>query len=53
MRTWLEQQSEYLNEVKTRFRNQRIVNVEQDARDIDQWEQLNPIAARLEAAGLA
>lgn len=52
MRTLLEQQSEYLEEIKTRFRNQRITHVEQDARDINRWEQLKSFAASLEAAGL-
>ncbi len=52
MRARLEQQSEYLKEIKTRFRDQ-IIHIEQNARDINRREQLKPIAAPLEAAGLA
>ncbi len=53
MRTRLEQQSKYLEEIETRFRGQKLIHIEQDARDINRREQLNPIAARLDAAGLS
>jgi arsenite-transporting ATPase len=48
----LEQQSEYLEEIETRFREQKIVLVHQDARDITSREQLSAIAGQLEDAGL-
>jgi arsenite-transporting ATPase len=48
----LEQQSEYLEEIETRFREQKIVLVHQDVRDITSREQLSAIAGQLEDAGL-
>jgi arsenite-transporting ATPase len=53
MRTRLKQQSEYLEEIRTRFRDQSIIYVEQEARDMNRREQPQPIAARLDAAGFA
>jgi arsenite/tail-anchored protein-transporting ATPase len=53
MRARLEQQSDYLEEIKTRFWDQSIIHIEQNARDINRREQLKLITARLEAAGLA
>jgi arsenite-transporting ATPase len=53
MRARLEQQSEYLEEISERFREQKIIQVEQDARDITKREQLITIAEQLEAAGLS
>ncbi len=52
MRARLEQQSEYLKEIKARFLDQRIVHVEQDARDITEREQLSSTAEQLDAASL-
>lgn len=52
MRSRLEQQSEYLREIESRFEEQRVVRVEQDARDITNRDQLEPIARQLDAAGL-
>ena len=52
MRARLEQQSEYLKEIKARFSDQRIVHVEQDSHDIIERGQLTSIAAQLDAASL-
>ena len=52
MRARLEQQSEYLKEIKARFSDQRIVHVEQDSHDIIERGQLSSIAAQLDAASL-
>ncbi|CAN5858840.1 TRC40/GET3/ArsA family transport-energizing ATPase [soil metagenome] len=52
MRSRLEQQSEYLDEIKERFEGHEIVRVEQDAHDITHRDQLEPIARQLDAAGL-
>jgi arsenite/tail-anchored protein-transporting ATPase len=52
MRARLEQQSEYLREIEERFREQRIIRVEQDARDITRREQLAAIAEQLDDANL-
>lgn len=49
MQARLEQQSEYLGEIEDRFRGQKIVCVEQDARDITRREQLQAIAGQLDA----
>lgn len=51
LRARLEQQSEYLSEITTRFQDQRVMQIEQDAHDITRREQLNGIAKQLEAAG--
>ncbi len=53
LRARLEQQSEYLDEITTRFRDQRVIQIEQDAHDITRREQLSGIAEQLEAASLA
>ena len=53
MRSRLEQQSEYLEEIRSRFEKKQIVRVEQGARDITEREQLDPIARQLDEAGLA
>ena len=53
MRARLEQQSEYLREIKERFRGQNIIHVEQDARDITRREQLTAIAEQLDDAELS
>jgi arsenite-transporting ATPase len=50
MRARLEQQSEYLREIGERFQGHRIIRVLQDARDITRTEQLETIAAQLDAA---
>jgi arsenite-transporting ATPase len=50
MRARLEQQSEYLREIRERFQGHRIIRVLQDARDITRTEQLETIAAQLDAA---
>ena len=52
MRARLEQQSEYLKEIKARFSDQRIVHVEQDPHDIIERGQLSSIAEQLDAASL-
>ncbi len=52
MRARLEQQSEYLKEIKARFSDQRIVHVEQDPHDIIERGQLSSIAKQLDAASL-
>jgi arsenite-transporting ATPase len=52
MRARLEQQSEYLREIEERFRKQRIIHVEQDARDVTRREQLAVIAEHLGDAEL-
>lgn len=52
MRSRLEQQAEYLQEIHERFEGKDIVRVEQDARDITHREQLDPIAHQLDSAGL-
>jgi arsenite-transporting ATPase len=52
MRARLEQQSEYLREIEERFREQKIIRVEQDARDITRREQLVAIAEQLDNANL-
>ena len=52
MRSRLEQQSEYLREIESRFEKQRVVRVEQEARDITHRDQLESIARQLDAAGL-
>lgn len=52
MRSRLEQQSEYLEEIEARFRKQTIVRVEQDARDITSKDQLRSVARQLDDAGL-
>jgi arsenite-transporting ATPase len=52
MRSRLEQQHEYLEEIHDRFSNTKIVQIEQEARDITEQKQLQPIAAQLDAAGL-
>ena len=52
LRARLEQQSEYLKEIKARFSGQRILHVEQDPHDITGRGQLSDIAEQLDAAGL-
>lgn len=52
MKARLEQQSEYLEEIESRFEEYRTVRVEQDARDVTSREQLKTIADRLGAASL-
>ena len=52
LRARLEQQSEYLEEITARFQDQRVIQIEQDAHDITQREQLSGIAEELGAAGL-
>ena len=52
MRNRLEQQSEYLKEIDGRFGKKQVVRVEQEARDITEREQLEPIARQLDEAGL-
>ena len=52
MRSRLEQQSEYLVEIDSRFEKKKVVRVEQEARDITEREQLDPIARQLDEAGL-
>jgi arsenite/tail-anchored protein-transporting ATPase len=52
MRARLEQQSEYLREIEERFRERKIIRVEQDARDITRREQLVAIAEQLDNANL-
>lgn len=52
MRSRLEQQSEYLAEIDERFEKKKVVRVEQEARDITEREQLDPIARQLDEAGL-
>ena len=52
MRNRLEQQSEYLKEIDGRFGEKQVVRVEQEARDITEREQLEPIARQLDEAGL-
>ncbi|MGH3087792.1 MAG: ArsA family ATPase [Rubrobacteraceae bacterium] len=52
MRARLEQQSEYLSEIDSRFEEYRTVRVEQDARDITNRDQLRNIAGRLGASGI-
>jgi arsenite-transporting ATPase len=47
MRARLEQQSEYLREIRERFQKQDIIHVEQDARDITRREQLSALAELL------
>ena len=53
MRNRLEQQSEYLKEIDGRFGEKQVVRVEQEARDITEREQLEPIARQLDEAGLS
>lgn len=52
MRARLEQQSEYLKEIATRFQGQKVIQVEQDAHDVTEREQLRSIAEQLDAADL-
>lgn len=52
MRARLGQQSEYLREIEERFEEQRIIPVEQDARDVTRREQLAVIAEQLGDAGM-
>ncbi len=52
MRSRLEQQSEYLAEIDDRFENKKVIRVEQEARDITERKQLDPIAQQLDEAGL-
>jgi arsenite/tail-anchored protein-transporting ATPase len=52
MRSRLAQQAEYLDEIGRRFRERKIVRVEQDARDITHRGQLASIARQLDSAGL-
>ncbi|TCJ16455.1 arsenic transporter [Rubrobacter taiwanensis] len=52
MRSRLEQQAEYLEEIERRFGKRPIVRVEQDARDITGRDQLAAISRQLEAAEL-
>ena len=52
MRSRLEQQSEYLAEIVDRFEKKKVVRIEQEARDITEREQLDPIAEQLNAARL-
>ena len=52
MRSRLEQQREYLEEIEGRFGGRKVVRVEQDARDITRREQLEPLARQLDAAAL-
>lgn len=52
MRSRLEQQSEYLEEINDRFAGKKVVRVEQEARDITEREQLDPIARQLNEARL-
>ena len=51
LRARLEQQSEYLSEITTRFQDQRVIQIEQAAHDIIRREQLSDIAKQLEAPG--
>jgi arsenite/tail-anchored protein-transporting ATPase len=50
MRARLEQQSEYLREIRERFPERKILRIEQDAQDITRREQLETIAGQLDAA---
>ena len=52
MQARLEQQSEYLKEIATRFQDQKVIQVEQDAHDITEREQLRSIAKQLGEADL-
>ena len=52
MRARLEQQSEYLDEINTKFKDQKVIRIEQDARDITERKQLRGIAEQLDAASL-
>ncbi|MGB3683760.1 MAG: ArsA-related P-loop ATPase, partial [Rubrobacteraceae bacterium] len=52
MRSRLEQQSEYLEEIEDRFDRKQIIHVEQEARDVTERVQLDPIARQLDKAGL-
>ncbi len=52
MRSRLEQQSEYLEEIESRFVKKQVVRVEQGARDITERGQLDSIARQLDEAGL-
>ena len=52
MKNRLEQQSEYLEEIEDRFERKQVVRVEQEARDITEREQLEPIARQLDEARL-
>lgn len=47
MRARLEQQSEYLDEIGSRFKDYRTLRIEQDARDVTSREQLGSIASQL------
>ncbi|MGI8650482.1 MAG: ArsA family ATPase [Rubrobacter sp.] len=49
MRSRLAQQSEYLEEIESRFKGYRTLQIEQDARDITSRDQLKSIAERLES----
>ncbi|MDP8972354.1 MAG: ArsA family ATPase [Actinomycetota bacterium] len=52
MRARLEQQSEYLKEIDIRFQDQKVIQIEQDAHDVTEREQLRSIAEQLGAADL-
>lgn len=52
MKNRLDQQSEYLEEIESRFQERQVVRVEQEARDITEREQLDPIAQQLDEARL-
>ncbi len=52
MRSRLEQQFEYLEEIEDRFGEKQVVRIEQEARDITEQEQLGPIVRQLDKAGL-
>jgi arsenite/tail-anchored protein-transporting ATPase len=52
MRARLEQQAEYLDEIERRFPKERVLRIEQDARDITTREQLRGISGTLGKAGL-
>ncbi len=52
MQARLEQQREYLREIQARFKDTKIVHIEQEARDVTEQRQLQPIATQLDAAHL-
>ncbi len=52
MRSRLEQQSGYLEEIGARFGDHRAITIEQGARDVVERQQLASIAEKLGAAGL-
>ncbi len=53
MRSRLEQQREYLEEIEERFGEKPVIKIEQEARDITDRAQLASIVRQLDEAGLA